>query len=445
MLITVLHFTIRLPRVSLVPKGIDAMYHLLCASKFQRGRPPITLGRFVVGDEYTHPPLLHILLSLFNERFRAKALFLIGLVSDYVLSLVVYFVALQFVPVPFALTAALIYCITPASFLSSVSESARPLGSLWYGLTILLLSTQNLFWMICAIVTTALTLMSHKMATQTLLFTCLLISPILFTVNPLFPLPLILGLSLALLATRGSYLDILRDHIGIIRFHMKYGSWNRRRKLPGSPVQLVKMQPYFFLPLLGLLLNPEAFLSGSIFMLAWYASVLIVFFAWVWGDADRYLSYSAMPVAFLSAIALSIGTNLVFLVPPIIVSSALIYRNSQVFYKRENLPDFSKIETTEESVTLVVPSSLTYISALNMKGRILCGGSNATGLRFELETFPKLMSTNPDRFLAEYPVSHLLLGPKHHDFVKPIEANFEPVQATNGYILFKRKKITENS
>jgi hypothetical protein len=47
--------------------------------------------------------------------------------------------------------------------------------------------------------------------------------------------------------------------------------------------------------------------------------------------------------------------------------------------------------------------------------------------------------------LAEYPVSHLLLGPKHHDFVKPIEANFEPVQATNGYMLFKRKNITGKS
>ena len=439
-LITALHFSLRLPRLKVLPRGIDAQFHLLCASRFHRGRAPKTVGKFVVGDKYTHPPLLHFLLSGFPERRRPQALFLLGVVADYSLALAVYFVAIQFVPTPYALVASLIYCVTPASFIQSTSESARPLGALWYCLTILLLPSQSILWMACAAVTTTLTLLSHKMATQTLVFTCLILSPFLFTANPLFPLPLVFGFGLALLLTKGGYLNVLADHIAFITFHLRYGSWNRKRKLPGSPKQLVKLNPYFFLPLLGFWISPQMFLSGSILMLAWYASVLVIFFVWFWGDSERYLMYSAVPTSILVAITLNVGANPLFLIPPLFGSGAMILRNSRVFFKRDVLPDYTKIEVTQDAVTLVKPSSLTYVSARNMKGRILCGGGNATALKFELEILPKIMSTNPHVLLKDYHLTYALLGPKNRDYIEPIEDNFEFAIKTNGYTLYKRKQ-----
>lgn len=437
MLITALHFSLRLPGIKFVPRGIDAQFHLLCASKFSRGHAPKKLGKFLVGDEYTHPPFLHFLLSAFPEQLRPMALFLVDLVADYCLALATYFVGLQVVPEYYALVAALIYCVTPASFIQSTSESSRPLGVLWHSLTILLLSSQNILLMVGAVVTTVLTLLSHKMATQTLFFTCLLMAPFLFAANYLFPLPLIFGFVLALILTRGGYVKVLRDHAAIIAFHLRYGSWNRRRKLPGSPIQLAKLQPYFFLPLLGLWISPTAFLSGNSLLFAWYASVLVIFFAWLWGDSERYLAYAAVPTSILAALALSTGISPLFLIPPLIVSGVLIFRNSRFFFKRDALPDFTKIGVPQESVTIVAPSSLTYVSARNIKGRILCGGGNATSLKFELETLPEIMSTEPRILLNEYHVTHALLGPKAHDYIKPIEDSFDPIVETNGYILYE--------
>ena len=77
-----------------------------------------------------------------------------------------------------------------------------------------------------------------------------------------------------------------------------------------------------------------------------------------------------------------------------------------------------------------------------MHKRILilaAGGGNAEALVFELEALPKIMSTNSDKLLQEYRISHVPMGPKHQDFIKPIEDRFETILETNGYVFFKLK------
>jgi hypothetical protein len=364
---------------------------------------------------------------------------MIGVISDYCIALLSYYLALQYVPELYALAAAVLYSITPASYLQSISESARPLGALWYTLSIVLLSSNGIIETMLATITITLTLISHKMATQTLFLTCLLISPLLYAANNFFPLILLLGLALALLLTKGSYARILKDHAGYVGFHLKYGSWNKGKKEPGSPLTLAKFQPYFYIPIIGLLFYPHMFVGLTLEILAWYASILVLFFVWLWGDNYRYLTYSAVPAAILSMYATYIGMNPLAIIPALIVSALVIGKNILTSNRQPILPDFIKIDVPEESVILVLPSSVIYVSARHLKGRVLFGGGNAEALVFELETLPKIMSTNPNELLEKYPLTHILLGPERQDFIKPIEKNFEKVLETNGYVLFKRK------
>jgi hypothetical protein len=438
-IVTIIHFSLRLPRIQLVPRGVDAHFHLLATSKFKGGRPPKVLGRFLIGDTYTHPPFLHFLLSLVPERLRPQALFMFDITADYLLALLAYCLALQYMPELYALVAAVLYSVTPASYMQSVSESARPLGAFWYSLSIVLLPNEGVLAMVLATVTVALTLLSHKMATQTLLFTCLLLSPLLYTANNFFPLPLLAGFALALLLTKGEYMKILKDHAAYIGFHLRYGSWDRGKKMPGSPKQLVKFQPYFYLPLIGLWLYPQALLGATSLILAWYAFMLVIFFVWLWGDSHRYLAYSAIPTAILSALAMHAGMNALLIIPALVISAAVISRNILAFYRQPALPDFARIDLPKDSVTLVMPSSIIYVSSLHLNGRLLYGGGNADAVIFDLQTLPKIMSTAPEKLLEEYPITHVLLGPKNQDFIKPIGNSFEQVLETNGYILFKRK------
>jgi hypothetical protein len=439
MVIAGVHFLLRSPLMRYLPRGVDAHFHLLATSRFRSWHPPNALGKFLVGDNYTHPPLLHFVLSFFPERLRPQALFTVGMASDYGIAILTYFLSLQYMSEPYALLAAVVYSITPASYLQSISESARPLGALWYNLSIVLLFSRGLLEMTLAAVLIAFTLLTHKMATQTLLFTCVLLSPFLYIANKMFPLILLLGFVLALLFTKGGYLRILEDHVRYIRFHVKHGSWDKGKKQPGNPKWLAKLQPYFYIPLIGLFLYSVNLLADVSLILVWYISLLVVFFFWLWGDGYRYLAYSALPTAVLSAFVMYTGGNTWLIIPGLIVAAGVIGKRIAVSQRHTVLPDFSKINIPQDSVTLTVPSSIAYVSARHLNGKIVCGGGNAEALVFELDTLPKLMSTAPDKLLRIYPITHVLLGPKQRDFINPIENEFEYTLETNHYLLYRRK------
>jgi hypothetical protein len=194
--------------------------------------------------------------------------------------------------------------------------------------------------------------------------------------------------------------------------------------------------PFFYIPIFGLLFYSQVLLQAPL-ILAWYIAILAIFFVWLWGDGYRYLTYSVLPTSLLSAQAIHAGVNALLIVPALVVSALVIRKNLSV--RSPVWPDFSKIHVPADSVTLVMPSSCGYISARNLKGKVLWGGGNRESLIFELETLPRIMSTVPNNLIEKYHVTHILLGPEHLDFIKPIQDKFEKIVETNGYVLFKRK------
>jgi len=433
--IVAFYFLVRLPYMRKLPSGVDAHFHLIATSRFEKGHSPKFLEKFAVGDNYAHPPLLHFLLSFIPEQARPQTLFVAGSAADCCVALLTYYLAEQIVPWPYSFIAAILYSIIPAVYLQSVSQSARPLGSLWYNLSIFLIVQSNPVMLPLASVTVALTLLSHKMATQTLLFTCLLLSPLLFMANRLFPLALIFGFGLALLLTKGGYITTLKDHVGYLKYHFKHGSWNHGTKRPDSPKRLFMFLPFFYIPIFGLLLDSQIFYQTSL-ILAWYMAVLAIFCLWLWGDGYRYLAYAALPTSILSVQALCADVNALWIIPAIAVSALVICKNLR---SQQVWPDFSKLKVSPDSIILVMPSYAGYIAARNLNCKVLWGGGNQESLKFELETLPKIMSDSPSDLIEKYHVTHILLGPKHLGFIKPIEDRFEKIVETNGYVLFKRK------
>ena len=437
--IVTFYFLVRLPFMRNLPSGVDAHYHLIATSRFKRGYSPKFLDKFTVGDNYAHPPLLHSLLSFMPEKVRPQALFVVGSAFDCCSAILTYYLAEQIVPWPYPLIAAILYSVTPAAYLQSVSQSARPLGAFWYNLSIILVAQNNSLMLIFASVAVALTLLSHKMATQTLLFTCLLLSPFLFMANKLFPLALVFGFGLALLLTKGGYIVTLKDHVGYLKYHFKHGSWDHGTKKPDSPKRLFMFLPFFYIPIFGLLLSSQIFVQTSL-ILAWYMVILAIFFLWLWGDGYRYLAYAALPTSILSVQALCAGVNALWIIPALAASALVIYKNLHT-QSRQVWPDFSKIKVSSDSNILVMPSYAGYIVARNLNCKVLWGGGNQESLKFELETLPKIMSDSSSDLIEKFHVTHLLLGPKNLGFIKPIEGSFERTVETNGYVLFSRKGI----
>lgn len=441
LIITAIYFSSRLPLLRRVPRGIDANFHLLAASRFSKGRPPKVLGKFVLGDSYTYPSLLHFLLSLAPERLRPKMLFMLGVVSDYGIALLTYALALQYMPEAYALAAAVLYSFTPIAYVESVSESPRSLGALWCCLSIVLLPQRGMLEIAIAAVTVALTLLSHKMATQTLLLTCLIMSPFLISMNIFFPLTLLFGFTLALLLTRGRYMATLKDHALGINFYLRHGSWDKGRKRPDSPKRLVKFQPFFYVPIAGLLLCPQTFLGETLPILVWSITVLVIYCVWLWGDGYRYFLYSAAPTAVLSIQLTYTLMNPLLIVPALFISVPVIGRSILNFFRKPVLPDFTKIVVPDDAVTLVMPSSITYVSARHLNGKILIGGGgNIEGLSFELETLPEMIKNAPDQLIEKYNITHMLIGPKEQDLIKPFTKRFEKTLETNGYTFYRRVK-----
>ena len=438
-MIVAFFFLLRIPHVRHLPRGVDANFHLLATSRFKKGCPPRVFGKFIIADGFAQPPLLHLILSLFPVVKRPKILFALGVTADGCAMLLTYFLALQFVPEFYALIAMGIYAIIPATYVESISELPRSLGLLWYSLSIVLLSQQGIWALVSAAVAVALTFLSHKMAAQTLLFTCVIISPFLFSSNNMFPLMLLLGTALTFLVTWGRYVVILRDHVGILRFYVKYSWRHKRRQKLKSPTNLVKLQPYFYLPLIGLLLYPQMFLGEAVLFLAWSISVIALFLFWLLGDDYRFLAYSSVPIAILSAKAIYAGVNVLLIIPALVVSALFIAKSIRHSLKPPVLPDFSKINLPADAVTVVMPTSITSAAARFLNGKLLFGGGNVEATVFELETLPKIMSVSPRKLIDEYCVTHFLLGPKNQDFIKPFQDRLERVLETNGFVLFKLK------
>jgi hypothetical protein len=424
---------LRIPLLPHAPKGVDVFFHLLAAKRFEGGLPR-RLGAFIVGDEYTYPPLFHFLLSLIPEGARERAPLLIGIASDLGSMILVHAVSSALFGEAVAAIAALAYAVTPMNYIESIWQTPRPLGIFLYNLSMALLLLAPQPARPLAAPSIALLLLSHRLSAQALWLSSALLIPILIEGDPPAILWIPIGFALAIAASKGFYLKALKDHLKVIGFHLRYGEMGRGRKRPGNPLDLAKLNPFAAIPFLGLVAHGELLADR---LLWWLAAALILFFAWIWGDGHRYLAFASFPASVLSARLLLLGSPAIpiaaAMASAFAISAIKVYRSARSFANR---PFYSPLRALgiPRSSRAFTPDVLNYALPYYAGCMTLCGyGSEA--LRFWRERLHPLTKERLRAVSEEYGLTHILMPPGEAD---KVPEGFERRGEVLGHLLFER-------
>lgn len=241
-LLVILTFYIRIkPRLSQRNFGIDSWYYLLYADELRKTkRLPVKLPYFLLDiEEQWYPPALPGLLALFPQRFLEKYHWAISAFIDTI-QMVTLYIASYLVTDSLMVSciASLLYATSPILVTQNSNLNSRALGSIFLTLVMLSLyqyiSSANFLYLLLTILLGAISLHTHKMATQQMVF--LLIGFSIFYLNPLYILILVAIWAAAFVLSWGFYLKILKSHIGVLRFCRKNFPYFFTHQVYQSPV-----------------------------------------------------------------------------------------------------------------------------------------------------------------------------------------------------------------
>lgn len=447
--------------------GTDAYYHLLVAEKMRKNHGfPQAIDSFVVHGTYAYPPLFHIILSLVINRIPKQLLRTLSAVFDVghgVLLFAFAWVAIGQAGAIIALTA---YLVTPVCVTESFSLTPRTLGSLWLSGTLLSLtvafhSSLSIIFVAVASVCFALTLLTQKMATQTLLFVVFIVGGTLaFTAHgqdlPIVFFALLFGIILAFTISKGHYIRVLKEHLDYLRFHRRYGSVLTKGKNFGNVVKIFgALNPLLVLVCFALVENGigiHAFSSEiTLVLTSWAFSVAALAIFWRYGDAERHILFSAAPSALLVGYAYQSvlsQTNLAIYVMIVAYCMFIIYvsirRLSRPFVVEKNLLEcFTHLSSPPAKVIMTIPTAYAYAAAYYTKQRIASGDASFNGLQYEAQVLSDaLQGTEPfKRVLAELNVTHLVVEGEYHIVSELTQESYLEVDYRKGeFTVFRVRK-----
>jgi len=150
--------------------GKDSFYHLIVARYVRKEKKlPETIDAFVFKEDYNYPPLLHIILSLFNEKYDQKLQFITP-IFDIVTGLIIFGCFYYLFNYSVALLSFIIYILTPITLDNSISLSPRGIANTFFVgslLSLLLyLTSYNLIFLLLAIVLASLVYITHRLTTK---------------------------------------------------------------------------------------------------------------------------------------------------------------------------------------------------------------------------------------------------------------------------------------
>lgn len=313
--------------------GVDIWTHLLYLKEYHRHKkiPGNIEDGFLVSGEYDYPPVFILILSKFPIKWVEKYEFLFSPFFDSLLILLIFFISLYLSGnVLLSLTIQIIYTLTPIIILENSSATPRSLG---YGFfTILFISlfsftvSSQIVLLLPVIICGTLIFLSHRFTTQGFLFFSVFFT--IFEKNPAYLGIFITSFFLAVVLSRGSYIKVLRGHVGNLKFwkenidyrfsHQVKGTYKEHKtedfifriynqflKFPPFVLQITNPWIIFVFYILLFKMPGEELLSKMVW---WVVLSYILAVSTVWipklrflGEGQRYLELSVFPTAFLSA------------------------------------------------------------------------------------------------------------------------------------------------
>ncbi len=267
-------------------------------------------------DILTYPNFLHQFFRFFlrsTERISYRKLNMLTPLFDFFTGLVLYIFLRWAFGIEIALFSSLLFMITPFVVKQGITLSSRPFGLFFFTSSLLLLTLPvPLNWF--ATIPIALTLLTHRLSTQTLFVICLVFSIVDWQAGLIF----VIGFGLAVLISKGHYLRILRSHIRAIIKYMRGEHYPNRRLIGIALVPTIAgflinaifrfMQLFIPFPLIifGMLITPT--MSINLYfenlLLVWGIVCTLLLICWIAGEAYKHTYFAGIPFAVFSVLLL---------------------------------------------------------------------------------------------------------------------------------------------
>lgn len=298
----------------------DTFFHLLVIKTIKKHhwKYPSSLQNVIFYSDIkpynylAYPSLFHYLVALFPTRFHLTMakffnLAILSLVSGLAAIFTYNITSSLFL----AIFSSFIVTFNLSTFVNTVWFTARPLGLLFYSLVVYvtILYPQNLFSIFAITVFVMLINLTHKFATQVVVFGLL---PYVFIFNRLhFLLSIALGFLLAIFVSRGFYFKILKEHYNWLYYFSLYPKKSRI----AVKLRTIFSRNFWYLPIVAsmaylLLMKDESLLYSDLIAKVTFWAFIPVFIAFVvsipalsfLGEEYRYVMYGVAPVGIASSL-----------------------------------------------------------------------------------------------------------------------------------------------
>lgn len=399
--------------------GKDSFYHLLVARYIRKERKlPETIDSFLFKEDYNYPPLLHGIISLFNEKYHQKLQYITPF-FDIITGLVIFFTCYYLFDYQVALLSLAIYILTPITIDNSISLSPRGIANTFFIVSLftllLYLITYKLIFLLLATFFTSLVFLTHRLTTQTLWIVLISLTIFLHSMFPL--LVLFLALILAIILTKGFYVKSIEGHLNFIKCMFKSVLDPHKRKevnsiFPNPIVMFFNMPFLIFFPLF--FLDNSMINFTSKFFCIWGLCVTCLSIFWFLGEGYRHIFLAVVPYAIIISLWIENTYDFVFLGFLMILSIIFIVFK---LYRIENdtslnmtiSKDFIKCcnyiaqSKDDKNVILCLPLHYTYQAAYFTNGIMLQGsGGEGKGLEFNLYLHDKVNNNKVQDILNKY-------------------------------------------
>jgi hypothetical protein len=302
----------------------DTFFHMLIIESIRNHgwKYPSSLKNVVFDMEIkpfnylAYPPLFHYIVALLPRRFYITIVKMLNLVIlSFVSSLASIFVYIITSSLPLAIVSAFVTIFNMSMIDNTIMFTSRPLGLLFYSLLayVTLLFPSGLLSTLAITILVMLINLSHKFATQAMIFS-LLPFVFIFSRFDLF-LSIVFGFLLSILVSKGFYLKILREHYNWLYFYFRMHRGKSQGSL-GMLARVLSRNSWYLLIVVsmavylisknGSLPNNDLTVKVSFWAFMPVITALIVSTPALsfLGEGYRYVQYGAVPVGIASTLLL---------------------------------------------------------------------------------------------------------------------------------------------
>lgn len=381
--------------------GVDIWTHLLYLKEYKRQKKLsfAIKGNFLVEGKYDYPPIFILILSKFPLKLVEKYEFIFSPFFDSLFLIIIFFMSFYLTNnIAISVLTQIIYSLTPIMILENSSATPRSLGySLFTVLFIslfLFIQNHQIILLFIAIVCGALIFLSHRFTTQGYLFFSLFFT--ILEKNLIYLEVFILTFILAIIFSKGFYLNVLRGHIGNLIFWQKNIRYRFAHQVKGNYKKhktedfIFKLYNQFlkFPPFVLEITNPWAptaicalfFLDQidplmfKLILWVLFSYVLALLTIWIpklrfLGEGQRYLELSGFPTAFLSSLVFLklLKTNLWGITLFIYLFLAMVSFAAIIVIQKKGI-----IKDKLRTVTPGMEKMFNFLRRLKEKPRLLC-------------------------------------------------------------------------